>query len=195
MGIYPHRRHLHLGCFFLQTGIRADVWKLFAKAKEMGLTTSLDTNWDPDEQWNDGLLQALPFTDIFFPNDDEALCIARTQDLQKAMEILGKQVKILVVKKGAAGATAWVNNEVSAAPPYTVRVVETTGAGDSFGGGFTGYIAATGNSSTANMRKALIYGAVVASFTVEGFGLKSLEKIGLPDVERRVNQTKKLIQL
>jgi sugar/nucleoside kinase (ribokinase family) len=158
-------RHLHLGCFFLQTGIRADVGKLFAKAKKMGLTTSLDTNWDPDEKWDDGLQEALPFTDIFFPNDDEALRIANTQDLQKAMEFLGKQVKILVVKKGAAGATAWVNNEVIAVPPYAVPVVETTGAGDSFNAGFLHHFV-LGKS----LQDCLAYGNACGALAVTALG-------------------------
>ncbi len=129
-------RHVHVGCFFLQTGIRGDVWKLFARAKELGLTTSLDTNWDPEEKWGDDLTRALPFTDVFLPNEDEALRIARTADLQKAMESIGRQVKTLVVKRGAEGATGWRNGETTQVPPYKIEVIETTGAGDSFNAGF-----------------------------------------------------------
>jgi sugar/nucleoside kinase (ribokinase family) len=129
-------RHLHLGCFFLQTGIRGEVWKLFQQAKSLGLTTSLDTNWDPEEKWGDDLWQALAWTDLFFPNDDEALRIAGTADLQEAIRRLGGRVGTLAIKRGSAGALACRGEEQIAAPPYRVEAVETTGAGDSFNAGF-----------------------------------------------------------
>lgn len=129
-------RHLHLGCFFLQTGIRRDVGKLFAKAKEMGLTTSMDTNWDPDDQWGSDLVEALKFTDIFLPNDDEALRIARTDNLDAAMDKLSQMVKVLAVKCGQAGATVCVDGKTYTDTGFEAEAVETTGAGDSFNAGF-----------------------------------------------------------
>ena len=123
--------HLHLGCFFLQTGIRAEVWKLFSRARELGLTTSLDTNWDPDEEWGEDLQRALEHTDLFLPNDDEAMRIAGTKNLKEAMEHLGDKVTTLVVKRGGEGAIAR-KGAMMWLPPRQVKVVETTGAGDSF---------------------------------------------------------------
>lgn len=129
-------RHLHLGCFFLQTGIRKDVGKLFSRAKEMGLTTSLDTNWDPEDQWGEDLQQALKYTDVFLPNDDEALRIARTTQLEQAVETLREKVRVLAVKRGKAGASVWADRKTFTHPGFPVEVVETTGAGDSFNAGF-----------------------------------------------------------
>ncbi len=129
-------RHLHLGCFFLQTGIRPDMGRIFAQAHKLGLTTSMDTNWDPDEQWGDDLMQALPHTDIFFPNEDEAIRIARAADVDEAIAKLRKMVRILVVKRGSEGATVCVGDEEWSAPAFHVDAVETTGAGDSFNAGF-----------------------------------------------------------
>jgi len=129
-------RHLHLGCYFLQPGIRHDVPKLFAKAKELGLTTSLDTNWDPDEKWGDELQSALEFTDIFLPNDDEAIRIAHADNLDQAINILSKKVKVLAVKCGSKGAIVCANGKKYSAPIFNTDVVETTGAGDSFNAGF-----------------------------------------------------------
>ena len=129
-------RHLHLGCFFLQTGIRQDVAKLFAEAKQMGLTTSMDTNWDPDEIWGDDLIDALDHTDIFLPNDDEALRIARVDSIDAAILELGQRVKILAVKRGSEGATVYTDKETHSDPGFSVTAVETTGAGDSFNAGF-----------------------------------------------------------
>jgi sugar/nucleoside kinase (ribokinase family) len=129
-------RHLHIGGFFLQSGIRKDAWKIFEWAKEIGLTTSLDTNWDPENQWGDDLMQALTFTDIFFPNDDEALRIARTANLEDAIKFLSEKVNILAIKRGKEGAILKANGEVYRQKGIIVEAVETTGAGDSFNAGF-----------------------------------------------------------
>lgn len=129
-------RHLHLGCFFLQTGIRKDVVKLFARAKEMGLTTSLDTNWDPQDQWGEDLQQALKYTDVFLPNEEEALRIARTTRLEQAVETLREKVSVLALKRGREGANVWAEGKIFTHPGFPVEVVETTGAGDSFNAGF-----------------------------------------------------------
>jgi len=128
--------HLHLGCFFLQTGIRGEVWKLFSRARELGLTTSLDTNWDPDEKWGKDLQLALEQTDLFLPNEDEAMRIAGTNNLKEAMVSLGSKVTTLVVKRGGEGAIARKDGHEVAVQPRQVKVVETTGAGDSFNAGF-----------------------------------------------------------
>ena len=129
-------KHLHLGCYYLQPGIRQDAPELFAKAKEMGLTTSLDTNWDPKDEWGENLMELLEYTDIFFPNEDEALRIAHAHDFDEALETLRQKVKVLVVKRGEKGATFCVDDTTYTAPGFEVEPVETTGAGDSFNAGF-----------------------------------------------------------
>ena len=129
-------RHLHLGCYYLQPGIRPDAAELFARAKELGLTTSMDTNWDPEEKWDEELYDVLKYIDIFFPNEDEAIRIAHAERLDDALEILRKKVNVLAVKRGEKGATVCVNEETFSFPAFDVMVVETTGAGDSFNAGF-----------------------------------------------------------
>jgi sugar/nucleoside kinase (ribokinase family) len=129
-------RHLHLGCYYLQTGLLADVPKLFARAKKLGLTTSLDTNWDPSEEWDKRIYQVLEHTDIFFPNDDEAIRIAHTLSLEEAIEKLKRMVTVLVIKKGNEGALACVENRIYDDGGFQVKAIETTGAGDSFNAGF-----------------------------------------------------------
>jgi sugar/nucleoside kinase (ribokinase family) len=129
-------RHLHLGSFFLQTGLRKNVPKLFYKAKKLGLTTSLDTNWDPNEEWGDDLFAALRYTDIFLPNDNEALQITRKDTIDEAISELGKLIKVVVIKKGRNGATVYTKNQIYTAPGFAVKAIETTGAGDSFNAGF-----------------------------------------------------------
>lgn len=129
-------KHLHLGSFFLQTGIRKDVPQLFSKAKELGLTTSMDTNWDPDEKWGEDLTAALKFTDIFLPNDDEALQITRKATIEQAISELCQLVKVVAVKRGKSGATVCSDGHVFNAAGFKVKALETTGAGDSFNAGF-----------------------------------------------------------
>jgi sugar/nucleoside kinase (ribokinase family) len=129
-------RHLHLGCYYLQTGIKSHVPALFEKAKSFGLTTSLDTNWDPDEKWGKDLDSVLEHTDIFLPNDAEAIQIANTENINDAIETLRKKVRVLAVKCGQNGGVVSVGEEQYRAPGYPVTVIETTGAGDSFNAGF-----------------------------------------------------------
>jgi sugar/nucleoside kinase (ribokinase family) len=134
-------RHLHVGSYFLLDALRPDLPALYAEAHALGLTTSLDTNWDPSGAWDGGLAPLLTQCDVFLPNGAEARHIARIDDLGQAMGRLASQVGTLAVKLGAAGAIArrgWKTARVSA---YTVHVVDTTGAGDSFDAGFLfGYL-------------------------------------------------------
>lgn len=129
-------RHLHLGCYYLQTGLIPDVPKIFLKAQNLGLTTSLDTNWDPSEIWDESLYEVLKYTDIFFPNDDEAIRIAHETNLEKAIDKLRKMVKILAVKRGKEGTLVCSADEKYQIPAFSVEVIETTGAGDTFNAGF-----------------------------------------------------------
>lgn len=158
-------RHLHLGCFFLQTGIRGDVEQLFSRARQLGLTTSLDTNWDPEEQWGEDLQRALPVTDLFLPNDDEALRIAGTAELQEAIGRLSAQVGTLAVKRGGAGATARRGREEVSIPPFTVDAIETTGAGDSFNAGFIHHFL-----ENKSLRECLTYGNACGALAVTEIG-------------------------
>lgn len=129
-------RHLHLGCYYLQTGLVPDVAKIFSQVKNMGLTTSLDTNWDPSERWSEDLYEVLRQTDVFFPNDDEATRIAHESSLDKAIEKLRKMVKVLAIKKGKEGTVVCSSSERFDIPAFIIEAVETTGAGDSFNAGF-----------------------------------------------------------
>lgn len=158
-------RHLHLGCFFLQTGIRGDVWQLFGRARQLGLTTSLDTNWDPDEQWGEDLQRALPMTDLFLPNDDEALRIAGTTNLEEAIGRLSAQVGTLAIKRGSGGATARRGSEEVSLPPYSVDAIETTGAGDSFNAGFIHHFL-----KNKSLRECLTYGNACGALAVTEIG-------------------------
>ena len=129
-------RHLHLSSFYLQPALRPQVRRLFREAKERGLTTSLDTNDDPEGRWDGDLLDVLPFVDIFLPNEREALAITRCGDLAEAVGRLAGLSRIVAVKLGARGAIAREGENQWGCPGIDLPVVDPVGAGDSFDAGF-----------------------------------------------------------
>lgn len=129
-------RHLHLGSYYMLDALRPEAPHLFAAARARGLTVSLDTNYDPTEQWDGGIATALANVDIFLPNETEVQAISRCTTWQAGMAHLAARVPVVAVKRGGDGATAQRGAEVVTAPPLPVTVVDTTGAGDSFNAGF-----------------------------------------------------------
>lgn len=129
-------RHLHLGGYFMLEALRPHVPQLFSEARARGLTISLDTNYDPSEQWGAGLNEAIAAADIFLPNQAELCAIARTSDMEAGLVQLARHVPTVAVKRGAAGAMAHRGEEFAHAGALPVELVDTTGAGDSFDAGF-----------------------------------------------------------
>jgi sugar/nucleoside kinase (ribokinase family) len=129
-------RHLHLSSFFLHRVLRPQIPELFRRAKAKGLTTSLDTNDDPEDRWGDDLQQVLKFVDIFFPNEREAKKIARTEDLTQATGKLSQTVPLVVVKLGSQGALARKELQEWRVPQVRVNAIDVVGAGDSFDAAF-----------------------------------------------------------
>jgi sugar/nucleoside kinase (ribokinase family) len=128
--------HFHLSSYYLQRGLRPFVGELFRRLKASGLTISLDTNDDPDDQWDGGLNDVLRYVDVFFPNLREAKRLVSTEDVDLAVAELAKRVPLLVVKLGAKGAMARRGDEVFESPAAPVNFVDPVGAGDSFDAGF-----------------------------------------------------------
>jgi sugar/nucleoside kinase (ribokinase family) len=129
-------RHLHLSSYFLQRGLRPRVGELFRMAKKSGLTTSLDTNDDPDDVWEKDALEVLRWVDVLFPNEREACRLARLDNPVQAMEFLAETVPLVVMKRGERGVMARRGGEVFEALPPRVEAVDSVGAGDSFDAGF-----------------------------------------------------------
>lgn len=129
-------RHLHVGAYFLLENLHPGAAGLFRKAQKLGLTTSLDCNYDPSEAWDSGIRGVLKFTDIFFPNEIEALRLTNSRDVEKAAFELSKLVRIAAIKLGAKGAIVYAEGKRFRVPAVKARVVDTTGAGDSFDAGF-----------------------------------------------------------
>jgi sugar/nucleoside kinase (ribokinase family) len=136
LSLLQRARHVHLGSFFLLDGLRPDVAGLFAQAHRLGLTTSLDTNYDPSGKWNGDLQAALHHTDLFFPNETEACAITGRENPLEALEELSHHAPVVVLKRGAAGAIARRGSEMVEVEPLPVVVVDTAGAGDTFDAGF-----------------------------------------------------------
>lgn len=130
-------RHMHLSAFFLQTGLQRDVPNLFKRVKKMGLTTSFDTGFDPEEKWDSGVYNVLKNTDIFLPNEIESTALSKKSEPEAALDALVKYVNIAAIKLGSKGSIAMDNkmNKVNR-NSHKIKVVDTTGAGDSFNAGF-----------------------------------------------------------
>jgi sugar/nucleoside kinase (ribokinase family) len=129
-------RHLHLSSFFLQRALRPSVAELFRRAKQAGLTTSLDTNDDPEDRWDSHVIEVLQFVDVLLPNESEACRLARREDPMDALGFLSEKCRLVVMKRGENGVTARRGGEIVTAAPVKAEVVDTIGAGDSFDAGF-----------------------------------------------------------
>jgi len=131
-------RHLHVSSFFLQEGLQRGLPALFDAAHARGMTTSLDTGWDPREVWMTELLrEVFARVDVFLPNESELTALGGSTDVNKAAAaLLTTGVGRVAVKQGADGATFYDRHTEVSAPGFTVEAVDTTGAGDNFNGGF-----------------------------------------------------------
>jgi sugar/nucleoside kinase (ribokinase family) len=128
--------HLHASSFYFQEGLRPDFPDLFARARRAGLTTSLDTGFDPSGRWDGGLRETLAETDLFFPNEVELEALTGSSDAEEGLRRLDNGRTRVVAKLGARGAMTLERGEVLQVPAYPVETVDTTGAGDSFNSGF-----------------------------------------------------------
>ena len=144
----------------------------------------------------DDLKEALKEVDVLTINDEEARQLSGEYSLVKAAKvILAMGPKYLIIKKGEHGALLFNNKEVFFAPALPLEeVFDPTGAGDSFAGGFIGYLAKTNDVSFENMKRAVINGSAMASFCVEKFGTQKLTEINQDDVDARINEFVNLVK-
>ena len=144
----------------------------------------------------DELHEVLKEIDVLTINDEEARQLSGEFSLLKAArKILSMGPNVLIIKKGEHGALLFNNKEVFFAPALPLEdVFDPTGAGDSFAGGFIGYLEKTNDISFENMKRAVIHGSAMASFCVEKFGTQKLEELSNEDVETRLKQFINLVQ-
>lgn len=150
--------------------------------------------------WMDSALeelkQVIAKVDVITINDEEARQLSGEYSLVKAAREIEKMgPKYVVIKKGEHGALLFHDDKMFFAPALPLEeVFDPTGAGDTFAGGFSGYLAKTEDYSFKNMKNAIIYGSNLASFCVEKFGTERMESLDKKEVEERLEQFKKLTQ-
>ena len=174
--ILPHTRHLHICSYFLLKSLQASYPDLLKKAKELGVTVSLDTNWDPDEKWDGGIRNVLPYVDIFLPNENELMLITGKDNIEDALHYAGELVSTIAVKCGENGAYAYVKGEISKCEAMKITVADTVGAGDSFNGGFI-YGFLNGLSTMECLKVATTCGSLNASMPGGTAGQPTLEML------------------
>ncbi|MDB5226594.1 MAG: PfkB domain protein [Bacteroidota bacterium] len=136
----------------------------------------------------DALDIVLKMVDLLIVNEEEARQLSKEYSLVKAADVIRKKgPKYLIIKKGEHGALLFHENRVFFAPALPLEdVFDPTGAGDTFAGGFMGYLASTRDLSFENMKRAVIYGSAMASFCVEKFGAQRLKEVSRQEIEDRV---------
>jgi sugar/nucleoside kinase (ribokinase family) len=141
------------------------------------------------------LLELLEHVDLVTLNDGEARQLTEKANLvQAAQWIMARGPRHVIIKKGEHGAFMFNANSIFFAPAFPLEsVFDPTGAGDSFAGGFIGYLAATGDLSEANMRRAVIYGSVMGSFAVEQFSIDRLMTVTRREIDQRVKDLRRLV--
>lgn len=142
----------------------------------------------------DALLEVLKRIDVLIINDSEAREISREANLIKsARKIQGLGPKSVIIKKGEHGALLFFEDKLFIAPAYPLEsIYDPTGAGDSFAGGFMGYLAKTEDLSYESMKRAVIYGSTIASFAVESFSIDRIRDLSTLEIKDRFNEFKHL---
>ncbi len=169
---------------------------IFRKAKPQGLVACDTMNlWITHKRKE--LLKLLKQVDLFLLNDAEARQLSGEENLLEAGKwISGKGAKMVVIKKGEHGALFFKDGLHSVVPAYLLRKIsDPTGAGDTFAGGMTGYLSQQRKITNSILKKSLMYGSILASFTVEKFSAEGLLKATKADVNRRYKKLERLVKV
>jgi sugar/nucleoside kinase (ribokinase family) len=170
--------------------------KVFTRMEKPKLVVADTMNFWIQSKY-DALIDVLQHIDVFIINDSEARELSHEANLFKAAKkIQGYGPRHVIIKKGEHGALLFYEDELFIAPAYPLEsIYDPTGAGDTFAGGFIGYIAKTDDISFDNMKRAVIYGSTIASFTVEKFSLDGIKDLSLIGIKDRYNEFKTLSDL
>lgn len=185
---------------FLANLIPAKQLKALSEAKDAKLKIS-DTMacWINDEITVSDLKKVMGKVDVFVLNEHEARALTKETNITTALyKIAEMGPKAVIIKKGEYGAVLYKKGEtLFTVPAFPVdKVIDTTGAGDTFAGGFVGYLATSPDYNNYNeMKKAMLYGTVAASFVVQGFGTEALVDISMNDIQRRYNELLGMIKI
>lgn len=153
-------KHLHFSSYFLQPGMWGNLGELFRKAKNLGLTTSFDMQWDPQETWKLDIIDVLPYVDVFLPNEKELMFLTGKSNLDEAIDLIKKYTNVLVIKRGNKGSMVHFQDQLKDLSPFlNEQVVDAIGAGDSFNAGFI-FKFINGNDITECQKYGNLTGAV-----------------------------------
>lgn len=161
-----NRSHYHLASLFILPNLRAHGPEMLRRARETGLTTSLDTNWDAEGEWMRALEGCLPQLDILFMNEDEAFMVTGSKDPATGAEVVfRKGVRTAVMKLSGRGCAIYAEGREIICPAFEVNAIDTTGAGDCF---VAGFLAA--RQQGASWEEAGRLGNAVAALSVQKLG-------------------------
>lgn len=192
-----HRAHDHVFLANLDPDVQRDVLTQASSKDHPGRSRVVAC--DTMDFWIEGqkasLLSTLSGVDVLIINDSEALQLVDDHNLVRAAErILELGPRAVVVKRGAHGATLCTRDAWFGIPSYPVAtVVDPTGAGDTFAGGFMGYLARSGETGVAALKRAMVHGSVMASFNVEDFSVKRLESLTEAEISDRLDRFMEMI--
>lgn len=180
--------------YLFLANIDPDIQRHLLKAMHALKLTGLDSMnyWIKNKRRS--LTGVLKEIDIYLANENEARQLSGEYNLIKAAKALKKMgPKMVVIKKGEHGVLFYCDNFIFSLPAYPVRnIIDPTGAGDAFAGGFMGYLAQKNSLKDKDIKTAIAYGVVCSSFNVEGFGLDKTSRIKLEDVNKRLKALKNL---
>jgi sugar/nucleoside kinase (ribokinase family) len=130
-------QHLHISSLFLQNGLLNDIEQILIKARSIGLTTSLDLQWDPSERWEFDYARCLPYVNVFMPNESELLALTKANTISDGVEKIRPYMNTFALKMGTKGSMGINGDEQLTVPAFEVpHFVDAIGAGDSFNAGF-----------------------------------------------------------
>jgi len=164
--ILKQAKHMHLSSVFLQEGIKDSIVDIFKKAKSLGLTTSLDPQWDPEEKWDLDLEKLLPYVDVFLPNITEIGFITKTSNVNDAIEKIKSYSNYVVIKDGSNGSHLWDKEKIIHQGIFNnPDVADCIGAGDSFNSGFISKFV-----EGADLKTCLEYGSLTGAINTTQAG-------------------------
>lgn len=138
ISVFEHTKHIHISSVFVQAGLKKDLVKILKYATEKGITTSLDVQWDPSEEWDFDYKEILPYVTVFMPNETEITLITHSDSLEEAIEKVKPLIHICAIKQGNKGSLLLQKDSENhfLSSFLNTEVVDAIGAGDSFNSGF-----------------------------------------------------------
>ena len=136
--VFKTAKHIHISSVFMQSALKRDLMQILRLAKENGVTTSLDTQWDPVEQWDLDYREVLPLISVFMPNEKELCALTRSKIVDEAIDKILPYINAAVIKQGSRGSLLLTADGVHRQQEamLNTKVVDAIGAGDSFNSGF-----------------------------------------------------------